>query len=83
MEKIPTTVFETKENNERPARFKTIERKVIEVLPTGESVEEVLECNGIHHRRCVDKISYFADGEINFAGQLSKVDLGPCTCNRA
>ncbi len=38
MEKVPG--FEA----EKPARFRTIERVVIEVLPTGESVEQVTEC---------------------------------------
>ncbi len=72
MEKLPN--FES----EKPARYKTIERIVKETLPTGESVEEVLECNGKHHRRCVDKITYNANGDIDFAEQLSRVELGEC-----
>jgi hypothetical protein len=73
MEKIPGV-----ESSERPPRFRTIEKKVIETLPTGESVEEVLECNGLQHRRCVDKVTYDSSGEIVFVDQLSRVELGPC-----
>lgn len=69
------------ENSERPPRFRTIERVVIETLPSGESIEEVLECNGHHHRRCVDKVTYDAQGEIAYVEQLSRVELG--TCNNA
>lgn len=73
MEKIPSI-----ENQEKPPRFRTVEKIVLEVLPTGESVEEVLECNGLHHRRCVDKVTYDSNGEIVYVDQVSRVELGPC-----
>ncbi|MCA9363768.1 hypothetical protein KC727_00930 [Candidatus Kaiserbacteria bacterium] len=72
MEKIPS--FE----GEKPARFRTIEKIVKETLPTGESIEEVVECNGKHHRRCVDKITYDSNGDIDFVEQLSREELGAC-----
>ncbi len=72
METIPS--FESK----KPARYKTIERVVKETLPTGESVEEVVECNSKHHRRCVDKITYDSSGEVVFVEQLSRHELGVC-----
>ena len=77
MEKIPS--FET----ERPARFRTIERVVLEVLPTVESVEQVIECNGEHHRRCVDKVTYASNGDIDFVEQLSREELGECDHNHS
>jgi hypothetical protein len=55
------------ESQEKPARYRTIERKILETLPSGESLEEVLECNGTHHRR-----------EIDFVDQMSREELGEC-----
>lgn len=77
LEKLPS--FE----NEKPARYRTIERIIKEILPTGESVEEVIECNGKHHRRCVDKITYDANGDIDFVEQLFRVELGECNHNHS
>jgi hypothetical protein len=77
MEKIPN--FENPESR----RFRTIDRKVLEVLPTGESIEEVIECNESHHRKCIDKITYGADNEIIFVDQLSREELGPCGHNHS
>jgi hypothetical protein len=65
----------------RPPRHRTIERVVLETLPTGESVERLLECNGVTHRRCVDKVSYDADGNIIYAEQLPREELGSCDCD--
>lgn len=69
------------ENQEKPARFRTIEKKVLKVLSTGESIEEVIECNGQLHRKCVDKITYDALGVVEYADQLSRVELGVCNHN--
>ncbi len=77
MEKSPN--FE----NEKPARYKTIERIIKETLPTGESVEEVLECNGKYHRKCVDKITYDSNNNVVFAEQLSREELGECDNNHS
>lgn len=63
---------------EKPARYRTVDRKINETLPTGESVEEVVECNGTYHRRCVDKVTYNANGDIDFVEQLSREELGEC-----
>jgi len=62
----------------KPPRHRTIERVVLETLPTGESIEQLLECDGISHRRCVDKVSYGADGNITFVEQISREELCPC-----
>lgn len=43
----------SKESMERPPRYRTIEREVIEEHEDGSKTERVLECNGLHHRRCV------------------------------
>jgi len=69
----------------RPSLYRTIERVVLETLPTGESVEQLIECNGITHRRCVDKVSYDAEGNIIFAESVpdATVELGPCDKNHA
>lgn len=72
MEKIPN--FEKQET----PRFKTIEHTVVEILPTGEKIEEVIECNGVTHRRCVDKVTYDAEGQIDFVEQLSREEGREC-----
>ena len=79
MEKPPK--FESAETSKSPSR--TLERRILETLPTGEEIEEVIECNGINHRRCVDKVSYGADGEIEYVDEISKEDLGPCDKNHS
>lgn len=75
--------IERKESMERPPRYRTIEKKTIEVLHSGEHIEEVLECNEVNHRLCRDKVSYHKDGEIDYAEQLEKQELGPCDHNHA
>lgn len=72
MEKLPTP------EAPRPPRYRTIERVVLEKLPGGEVVERLLECNGIQHRRCVDKVSYDANDNIVFVEQISREELGEC-----
>ncbi len=62
----------------KPPQHRTIEWVVLETLPTGENIEQVIECNGITHRRCVDKISYDKDGGIAFVEHLSREEVGPC-----
>lgn len=73
--------IESKEKIERPPRYRTIEREVLERHEDGSQTERVLECNGINHRRCVDKISYDDKGEVVFADQLSREELGVCEGN--
>ncbi len=72
MEKPPSI------ENIESKRYKTIERKVLEVLGTGESIEEVLECNGKLHRKCMDKVSYDNNKEITYVEQISRTELGAC-----
>ncbi len=74
MEKAPTH-----ESLNHPKRYKTLERHTIETLPNRETIEETLECNGVLHRKCVDRIIYSASGEIDYAEQLSREELGACT----
>jgi hypothetical protein len=74
----PALKIEGKEGTERPPRYRTIDREILETREDGTRVERVLECNGLQHRRCVDEVSYAADGEITFANQLSREELGPC-----
>ena len=75
MEKIPEN---KSENIERPPRYHTITNDILEVYEDGSITERVFECNGFLHRRCVDKIFYGEKGEIAFAEQLSREELGPC-----
>ncbi len=72
MEKPPSI------ENLESKRYRTIERKIIEVLKTGESIEEVTECNGKLHRKCVDKVSYDDNNEIAYVEQISRTELGAC-----
>jgi hypothetical protein len=74
----PQQKFEGKEGVERKPRYRTISSEVIEPLKDGTETVRVVECNGVNHRRCVDKISYDEKGEIIFADQLSREELGPC-----
>ena len=64
------------------AKYRTIEDEVLETHEDGSKTHRVIECNGILHQRCVDKISYDKDGEITFVDQLSREELGPCTCEK-
>jgi len=57
MEKFPK-MSERKEGAERPPRYRTIESEIVEPLKDGTETVRVIECNGVLHRRCVDKISY-------------------------
>ena len=70
--------IESTERAERPPRYRTIECEILEVHEDGSQTERVLECNGAHHRRCVDKMSYDKNGEVIFADQLSREELGSC-----
>ena len=66
------------ESAEKPPRYRTIENEILEVHEDGSQTERTLECNGYLHRRCVDKVFYDEKGEITFAEQLSREELGPC-----
>ena len=77
----PAQKIERKENAERPPRYRTIESQILEPRKDGTETVRVLECNGLHHRRCVDRISYDDKGEIVFADQLSREELGSCNCS--
>ena len=74
----PPLKIEREESADRPPRYRTMASEVIEPLKDGTETVRVVECNGLHHRRCVDKISYNDKGEIIFADQLSREELGPC-----
>ncbi|OGZ45251.1 MAG: hypothetical protein A3C84_02890 [Candidatus Ryanbacteria bacterium RIFCSPHIGHO2_02_FULL_48_12] len=63
---------------ERLARYRTVEQEILETHEDGSKTERVLECNGSLHRRCIDKIFYGENGEVVFADQLSREELGPC-----
>lgn len=76
--RIPQEIIRSAEDMERPPRYQTVHHEVLETYEDGSKTERVLECNGLHHRRCVDKISYDARGEIIFVDQLSREELGPC-----
>ena len=81
-EKFPSpNTPENKEQAERPPRFRTIREEGLKQEGDEETVR-VLECNGHRHRECVDVISHHDDGELYHAEQLSKKDMGPCTCNK-
>ena len=83
-EKFPNKLPQKTESNEsaeRPPRYRTIASEVIEPLKDGTETVRVVECNGIRHRRCVDKISYNDKSEIIFVDQLSREELGACDCN--
>ena len=69
---------ESKEGAERPPKYRTIEREVLEIYEDGSKKERALECNGKLHRRCVDIISYDHNGEVTYADQLSREELGEC-----
>jgi hypothetical protein len=69
---------ESREGAEKPPRYRTIEREILEVFEDGSKKERVLECNGKLHRRCVDVVSYDQNGDITYADQLSREELGEC-----
>jgi len=66
------------ESTEKPARYRTIKNEILEMHEDGSQTERVLECDGHLHRRCVDKVFYDERGEIIFADQLSREELGLC-----
>ena len=78
-----TKKVENSEGAERPPRYRTLAREVLEVREDGSSVERVIECNGEYHRRCVDRVFYDENGEITFVDQLSREELGSCDGNHS
>ena len=70
--------FETKESAEKPPRYRTIEREVLETHKDGFKTERWLECNGQAHRGSVQKISSGERGEFDFVEELSRQELGTC-----
>ena len=88
----PPQKIERKEGAERPPRYRTISSEIVEPLKDGIETVRVVECNGAHHRRCVDRISYKINDKceieiddegkknIIFADQLSREELGACDC---
>lgn len=83
-EGFPKKTVEEMDSNERTDRspqYRTVAREVIEERRDGMETVRVVECNGIHHRRCVDKISYDEKGDITFVDQLSREELGSCDGN--
>lgn len=82
-EKMPKNSLEkieNKENIEGPPRYRTIKLEILETHEDGSKTERVLECNGLLHRRCVDKVFYDKNGEIEFVDQLSREELVSCDC---
>ena len=78
----PPQKIEHKESAERPRQYRTIGSEILEPRKDGTETVRVLECNDILHRRCVDRISYNERGEVIFAEQLSREELGPCNCEK-
>jgi hypothetical protein len=82
-EKMPKNSLEKMENKEKSPRYRTIKLEVLETNEDGSKTERVLECNGLLHRRCVDKVFYDKNGKIEFVDQLSREELGPCDCKNS
>ncbi|MDP2930692.1 MAG: hypothetical protein Q8N56_03765 [bacterium] len=81
LEKFPKNSpekIENKESAEKPPLYRTIECEILETHEDGSRTERVLECDGSLHRRCVDKVFDGENGEVLFAEQLSREELGPC-----
>jgi len=70
--------IENKENIEKPSPYRTIKLETLETHEDGSKTERALECDGSLHRLCVDKVYYDEKGEVVFADQLSREELGPC-----
>ncbi len=70
---------ESIESIERPPRYRTIDREVIEQHEDGAKTERWVECNGLTHRGSVQKISPGEKGEFDYVEELSRTDLGACT----
>lgn len=70
--------FESKESAEKPSRYRTIEREVLDTHEDGSKTERWLECNGQVHRQSVQKISPGERGEFDFVEELSRQELGTC-----
>ncbi|HUT96302.1 MAG TPA: hypothetical protein VMW82_01915 [Candidatus Paceibacterota bacterium] len=79
-EKMPKNSLEKIESIEKPPRYRTIKLEVLETHEDGSKTERVLECNGLLHRQCVDKVFYNKNGEIEFVEQISQEELKPCDC---
>ena len=76
--KNSTENIESRESAEGPPRYRTIAIEVLVPRKEGTEFIRVLECNGLHHRRCMEKASYNDKNEVIFADQLSREELGPC-----
>ena len=82
-EKMSKNSLEEIESIEKSPRYRTIKLEVLETHEDGSKTERVLECNGLLHRRCVDKVFYGKNGEITFVEQLSREELGSCDCKNS
>ncbi len=80
---IEVRKLDNNENMERPPRFKTVRDEILQVHEDGSKTQRVLECNGIHHRICVDRIMYDEVGDIIGDEELSRGELTPCDGNHA
>lgn len=73
------------ESAPRPPVYQVLERVILETKlfedGSKDVTEQIFECNGTLHRRCVDAVSYDAKGNLTFADQLSKEELGACDGN--
>ena len=79
-EETPKNLPEKKESREtiRLPEYRVIKREVLGAHWDGSKTERSLECNGLLHRRCIDKTFFNEKGEVTFAEQLSREELGPC-----
>ena len=75
--------MDSNERVDRPPRYRTILSEIIEERRDGMETVRVVECNGVLHRRCVDKISYDENGGITFVDQLSREELESCDGNHS
>jgi hypothetical protein len=70
--------IEDNERFERPSRYRTIERKVVEAHEDGSRTERWLECNGKTHRSSVQRIFPGERGEFDFVEEVSREESGSC-----
>jgi hypothetical protein len=75
--------IENKESIEKSSPYRTIELETLETHEDGSKIKRALECDGFLHRRCVDKVFDGENGEVLFAEQLSREELGPCDCKHS
>ena len=80
---IEVRKLEGNESMERPPRFKTVRDEILQMHEDGSKTQRVLECNGIHHRICVDRIMYDEVGDVIGDEELSRSELTPCDGNHA